>query len=332
MDKISILGCGTWGSALAQGLAEKGFNVHAWHHKKDEVEKLRKNRTNSRLGGFKYNSKIKFGSDLLEVVFDAGYIICAIPSHSVREVMSRLNGQISSQSIIVNVAKGVETESLKTMSEVIEHSTNHNLKFIVSLYGPSHAEEVISGQPTTLVAASRNNGSADKVQALFSSDSLRVYTHHDILGVELGGSLKNVIAIAVGICDGLGFGDNAKAALITRGLTEMTKLGESMGANPETFFGLSGIGDLIATSLSQHSRNRYVGEEIGSGKKLLDVLGSMDMVAEGVKTTQSVHKLASKYDIDMPISEGVYQVLFNNHDPRAIVSDLMSRDLKHEQN
>ena len=182
--------------------------------------------------------------------------------------MMQLKGNISQQAIIVNVAKGIENGTLDTMSEVISKETGHNANYIVSVYGPSHAEEVISGHPTTLVAASIFHESAKKVQAVFSSNILRVYTNHDILGVELGGSLKNVIAIAAGICDGIGFGDNTKSALMTRGLTEITRLGEAMGAEKNTFFGLSGIGDLIATCFSQHSRNRFVGDEIGRGKSL----------------------------------------------------------------
>ena len=331
MGKISLLGCGTWGSALIQGLAENGHSVLAWHHKKDVVSKMATSRYHPRLDHFEFHPNILFEPDLTQAVMDADQIICAVPSHAVREIMTHLKGKISGEAIIVNVAKGVENGTLDTMSHVIAQAANHSPECIVSLYGPSHAEEVIGGHPTTLVSASSSAKSAEKVQSLFSSNILRVYTNHDIRGVELGGSLKNVIAIAAGICDGIGYGDNTKAALMTRGLTEMTRLGEAMGADTATFFGLSGIGDLIATCLSQHSRNRFVGEEIGRGKTLPKILDEMDMVAEGVKTTQSVHDLAEKHQVEMPISEGVYQILFSNKDPKKVVSSLMTRDLRHEQ-
>ena len=331
MGKIAVLGCGTWGSALAQGLAENGHIVHAWHHRADFVAEMAYSRKHPRLDQFTFHKNINFEPDILRITNDADKIICAAPSHAVREIMMKLKGNISQKAIIVNVAKGIENGTLDTMSEVISKETGHNTNYIVSLYGPSHAEEVISGHPTTLVAASIFHESAEKVQAVFSSNILRVYTNHDILGVELGGSLKNVIAIAAGICDGIGFGDNTKAALMTRGLTEITRLGEAMGAEKNTFFGLSGIGDLIATCFSQHSRNRFVGEEIGRGKSLSNTFDEMDMVAEGVKTTQSVHDLAKIHKVEMPISEGVYQVLFNDKDPKKVVSSLMARDLRHEQ-
>jgi glycerol-3-phosphate dehydrogenase (NAD(P)+) len=202
---------------------------------------------------------------------------------------------------------------------------------IVSLYGPSHAEEVAKQMPTTLVSACPNISTAKHIQSIFSSSTLRVYTNTDIIGVELGGSLKNIIAIAAGICDGIGYGDNTKAALITRGLTEITRLGVKMGAEAETFFGLSGIGDLIATCLSLHSRNRFVGEEIGKGRKLDDVLDGMKMVAEGVKTTISVRQLREKFDVSMPISHAIDRVMFFDENPNKAVTNLMTRDLREEK-
>jgi glycerol-3-phosphate dehydrogenase (NAD(P)+) len=238
---------------------------------------------------------------------------------------------IPKKAVIVNVAKGIENDTLKTMSEVIAISLNHDMNKIVSLYGPSHAEEVVANYPTTLVSASSSQKSASYVQKIFSSDTLRVYRNHDIRGVELGGSLKNVIAIAAGICDGIGFGDNTKAALLTRGIYEITQLGIAMGAIAETFSGLSGVGDLIVTCYSRHSRNRFVGEEIGKGKPLDLILDKMEMVAEGVKTTKSVRDLSIKYHVEMPISEGVFQILFNKKDPKETVTSLMTRDLTHER-
>jgi glycerol-3-phosphate dehydrogenase (NAD(P)+) len=236
----------------------------------------------------------------------------------------------TSETIIINLSKGLENNTLKRMSEVILEITDVDDDRIVSLYGPSHAEEVILGYPTTLVAASSNERSSKMIQDIFSSNILRVYSNKDIKGVELGGSLKNVIAIAAGICDGIGFGDNTKAALLTRGMAEITRLGVEMGAKESTFSGLSGIGDLIATCLSKHSRNRYVGEEIGKGKRLSSILDNMDMVAEGVKTTRSVYDLSKEYNLDMPISEGVNNILFNDKNPKSIVSELMNRDLVNE--
>ena len=332
MGKISLLGCGTWGSALAQGLAVNGHDVTAWHYNKDSVEQMTSSRTHPKLKDFTFHSSIKFDSDLESCLSRAECIVVAVPSHAVRKTLEKASGLIVSDSVIVNVAKGIENRTLETMSEVIAEVSGHKPEKIVSLYGPSHAEEVIGFHPTTLVSASISNKSAEYIQKIFSSQILRVYTNNDIQGVELGGSLKNVIAIAAGICDGIGFGDNTKAALLTRGIAEMTRLGLAMGAKPDTFYGLSGVGDLIATCLSRHSRNRFVGEAIGNGKTLKLILKEMDMVAEGVKTTQSVHDLSEKYLVEMPISEGVYQILFNGKDPKRVVTQLMTRDLIHEQN
>ena len=217
------------------------------------------------------------------------------------------------------------------MSQVIHDEGNIDPQNIISLYGPSHAEEVALGMPTTLVAAGPSNVHTALIQQVFSSENLRVYTNSDILGVELGGSVKNVIAIAAGIIDGIGFGDNTKAALITRGITEITRLGKKMGANPDTFSGLSGIGDLIVTCLSKHSRNRFVGEEIGKGRKLLEILKEMTMVSEGVETTKSVYALHKKYTISMPITKAVYNVLYLGKNPTNSIKELMNRNLTIEK-
>ena len=331
MENISLLGCGTWGSALAQILAENDHNVLAWHYKAKTVSYMKSSRKHPNLNGFQFHNNITFDSNLDNLVTKAKCIVIAVPSHSVRQIMTKVSNKLSNDTIIVNVSKGIENDSLKTMSEVICEVTGKDLSKIVTLYGPSHAEEVIAKHPTTLVSASINNSSSSYVQNIFSSDQLRVYTNNDIFGVELGGSLKNVIAIATGICDGIGFGDNTKAALLTRGIAEITRLGVTMGANSETFNGLSGVGDLIATCLSKHSRNRFVGEEIGKGKKLKAILNEMDMVAEGVKTTKSVYDLSKNHKVDMPISKGVYNILFNEKNPKTEVIQLMTRDLKNEQ-
>jgi len=330
MAHISLLGCGTWGSTLAQVLGRNGHSVTAWHYKMDVVDDMIRSRMHPNISDFEFHSNIIFKKEIQTCIEGSNCIVVAVPSHGVRNIIEKSSSFFTNKVILVNVAKGIENGTLSTMSEVIKESSNLDSGQIVSLYGPSHAEEVIKGDPTTLVSASSEKSSAEYVQTIFSSDTLRVYTNNDIKGVELGGSLKNVIAIAAGICDGIGFGDNSKAALMTRGIAEITRLGVAMGVNSDTFSGLSGIGDLIVTCLSIHSRNRYVGEEIGKGKTLVSILDKMDMVAEGIRTTQSVYDLSKKYQIEMPISEGVYQILFNEKNPKEIVSELMTRDLKLE--
>ena len=330
MAHISLLGCGTWGSTLAQVLGRNGHSVTAWHYKMDVVDDMIRSRMHPYISDFEFHSNIIFKKEIQTCIEGSNCIVVAVPSHGVRNIIEKSSSFFTNKVILVNVAKGIENGTLSTMSEVIKESSNLDSGQIVSLYGPSHAEEVIKGDPTTLVSASSDKSSAEYVQTIFSSDTLRVYTNNDIKGVELGGSLKNVIAIAAGICDGIGFGDNSKAALMTRGIAEITRLGVAMGVNSNTFSGLSGIGDLIVTCLSIHSRNRYVGEEIGKGKTLVSILDKMDMVAEGIRTTQSVYDLSKKYQVEMPISEGVYQILFNEKNPKEIVSELMTRDLKLE--
>ena len=330
MAQISLLGCGTWGSTLAQVLGRNGHSVTAWHYKVDVVDDMTRSRMHPNISDFEFHSNIIFKKEIQTCIEGSNCIVVAVPSHGVRNIIEKSSSFFTNKVILVNVAKGIENGTLSTMSEVIKESSNLDSGQIVSLYGPSHAEEVIKGDPTTLVSASSEKSSAEYVQTIFSSDTLRVYTNNDIKGVELGGSLKNVIAIAAGICDGIGFGDNSKAALMTRGIAEITRLGVAMGVNSNTFSGLSGIGDLIVTCLSIHSRNRYVGEEIGKGKTLVSILDKMDMVAEGIRTTQSVYDLSKKYQVEMPISEGVYQILFNEKNPKEIVSELMTRDLKLE--
>ena len=330
MAHISLLGCGTWGSTLAQVLGRNGHSVTAWHYKMDVVDDMIRSRMHPNISDFEFHSNIIFKKEIQTCIEGSNCIVVAVPSHGVRNIIEKSSSFFTNKVILVNVAKGIENGSLSTMSEVIKESSNLDSGLIVSLYGPSHAEEVIKGDPTALVSASSDKSSAEYVQTIFSSDTLRIYTNNDIKGVELGGSLKNVIAIAAGICDGIGFGDNSKAALMTRGIAEITRLGVAMGVNSDTFSGLSGIGDLIVTCLSIHSRNRYVGEEIGKGKTLVSILDKMDMVAEGIRTTQSVYDLSKKYQVEMPISEGVYQILFNEKNPKEIVSELMTRDLKLE--
>jgi len=330
MSKISILGTGSWGSAIGESLAHNDHNVILWQRDFQKANLMQNDRKHTFIENFTFSDNINFTSDLEFALDKADIIVVAVPSHSVRDLISHANTFISNSVIIVNISKGLEIDSLLTMSAVIREETIGKDVPIVSLYGPSHAEEVVKKIPTTLVAASTDENARKIVQKIFSSSVLRVYTNNDILGIELGGSLKNVIAIAAGICDGIGFGDNTKAAILTRGIAEMTRLGVAMGAKEKTFAGLSGIGDLFVTCSSKHSRNRFVGEEIGKGRKLDEILSEMKMVAEGVKTAKAVYQLCQKHIVEMPISLAVYNVLYNNKDPRESVNELMSRDLVSE--
>lgn len=327
MSKITILGTGSWGIALGELLVNNGHEVIMWQRDIKKAHALDNDRKHPFFPDFNISNKIIFSSNLEFVLQDSPIVIVAVPSHSVRELMFQAVNFIGENLIIVNVAKGLEIEKLMTMSAVISEETEGKDASIVSLYGPSHAEEVLRKVPTTLVAASTNENASKEVQHIFSSNVLRVYTNKDILGLELGGSIKNVIAIAAGICDGIGFGDNTKAAILTRGVAEMTRLGIAMGAKEKTFAGLSGIGDLFVTCSSKHSRNRYVGEEIGKGRKIDEILNEMKMIAEGVKTAKAVFQLCQKHNVDMPISIAVYNVLYNNKEPHESVNELMTRDL-----
>ena len=331
MDKISLLGCGTWGSAVAQLLAEKGLTVIAWQRNKEKAAKMARTRKHPNLTDLVFNEKIVFTSDLNDTLKSADIIILATPSHSIRGLIPRVELGMKAQSIIVNLAKGIDLNTLMTMSQLIQVESNIGSDQIVSLYGPSHAEEVVRKLPTTLVAACPKNTTSKTIQELLSTEVLRVYRNKDILGVEIGGSLKNVMAIAAGICDGIGYGDNSKAAILTRGITEMTRLGLVMGAKKSTFSGLSGIGDLLVTALSKHSRNRYLGEEIGRGRSLQDVTDNMDMIAEGVNTCRAIPRIIEKYNIEMPIANSVYGILFEDKNPLEAVKELMTRNLTAEK-
>jgi glycerol-3-phosphate dehydrogenase (NAD(P)+) len=284
------------------------------------------------LPGVKIPQEIVISSSFEQIVSGKDLIVIAVPSHVARSVGKKVNRFEGLDNIIlVSVTKGIENRTLLRISQVLLETINwlDEAKLAV-LSGPSHAEEVSRKIPTAVVVASRNHKTAELVQKVFMSPEFRVYTSDDVIGVELGGSLKNIIAIAAGICDGAGFGDNTKAALQPRGLAEIVRLGVKMGANPLTFAGLSGMGDLIVTCMSQYSRNRYVGEQIGKGRKLEEVLNEMVMVAEGVRTTRSAHQLSKKYGVEMPITGEVYKILFQGKDPKAAVYDLMSRDAKPE--
>ena len=327
MSKITILGSGSWGSVIGESLAVNDHSVMMWQRDAHKASAMSADRLHPLLANFIFSNNINFTSNLKQSLLGAEIVVVAVPSHSVREIMSNTAEFIGDDCIIVNISKGLEIDTLLTMSSVIAEETKGKDISIVSLYGPSHAEEVCRKIPTTLVAASRNENALKRVQNIFSTHVLRVYTNTDILGVELGGSIKNVIAIAAGICDGIGFGDNTKAAILTRGIAEMTRLGIAMGALEKTFAGLSGIGDLFVTCSSKHSRNRFVGEEIGKGRKIDEIVSQMNMVAEGVKTAKAVFQLCQKHDVIMPISKAVYDVLYKDKDPRESVLELMTRDL-----
>lgn len=332
--KIAVLGAGSWGMALALVLENNGHQVTLWEFRPDAAEKLSETRDAGEfLAGISIPTTIDVTNDFQFACDGKDMIVVAVPSHVVREVSKSLNDLPDMKNtVLVNVAKGVENETLLRMSQVILDNvswTSENK--VVTLSGPSHAEEVSRRIPTAIVSACPNLDTAELVQYLFMNRYFRVYTNQDIIGVELGGALKNIIAIAAGICDGAGFGDNTKAALQPRGLVEIVRLGVAMGANQETFAGLSGMGDLIVTCMSKHSRNRFVGEQIGKGRKLNDILKDMVMVAEGVKTTRSAYELSKKYDVEMPITAQTFQVLFEDKDARDALNELMMRGPKEER-
>ena len=332
MKTVTFLGCGSWGGALGKLLSEKGLDVTMWHRNLDVVNHLKDTRTHYLIPELIFPSGVEFTNNISSAIQSSEIIILALPSQSIRDVITKNKSSFNKNHIIVNVSKGIEIDTLMTVSEVLNDALDGNHKSVVTLSGPSHAEEVINGHPTTLVAASNDIQSAEIIQNLFATEMLRTYLNRDIRGVELGGSMKNVIAIAAGICDGIGYGDNSKAALMTRGMMEITRLGEAMGAKVETFRGLSGYGDLIVTCLSKHSRNRQLGQLIGEGKALEDITLDMSMIAEGIFTAKSVHQLQLKHSVEMPIHEAIYQVLFQKKDPKNSVVELMARRLSEELN
>ena len=329
-DKIvTFLGCGSWGAALGAILAEKGTFVRYWHRNESAINEMQFSRKHYLLNDIDFNENISFFPDIESAVNQANVIVLAVPSQHIRAVITKAKNHIDPSAIIINIAKGIENETLKIMSEVI-FEVNGSISNYVTISGPSHAEEVVSNMPTAVVAASKNIDAAKIVQTLFSTNKFRVYTNDDLVGVEICGSAKNVIAIAAGFCDGFGYGDNTKSALITRGIKEVARLGLKSGAKFETFFGLAGIGDIIVTCGSIHSRNRKLGERIGRGMSLDKAVGKSHMVVEGVKSAFSIKRLSEKYEIEMPICNSVYKVLYENADPIEEVNTLMTRNLKSE--
>ena len=327
--RISVLGTGGWGTALSIVLHNKGHNVTLWGSTPDYVEYLKKHRENKKyLKGIEIPSDLKITSDIAETQIETDLIVIAIPTPYVRKTIKPFKNHYLPGTPIVSVIKGIENETLMRGSEILRDVLGEQP--IALLLGPSHAEEVARKLPTTVVIACNDIQVAKEIQDIFITERFRVYTNTDVIGVEIGTSVKNVIAIAAGICDGLGFGDNSKAALITRGLAEMMRLGVAMGGQRDTFSGLAGLGDLITTCVSPYGRNRMVGEQIAKGKKLSQILEEMDQVSEGILTTKSVCKLANKYNVEMPITKEIYNVLFEDKDPIKAVNELMVREPKSE--
>lgn len=329
MEKVCILGAGSWGSALGLVLAKKGYEVIIWTLSQEQADKINKTKENiDYLPGVLFPNNITLTTSLEEAVLDSKIIVLAVPSQAIRSVSSSLKPFVKDEQIVVDVAKGLERGTGLRLSEVVAEELPNNP--YVTLSGPSHAEEVARDIPTTVVVASENLEVAQIVQDMFMTPKFRVYTNPDIVGVELGGALKNIIAFGAGICDGLGYGDNAKAALMTRGIREIGRLGVKMGANLSTFSGLSGIGDLIVTCTSMHSRNRRAGILIGQGKSLEETLAEVKMVVEGITATEVAYDVSKKLGIDMPITSAIYSVLHEGANPNEVVADLMMRNKTHE--
>jgi glycerol-3-phosphate dehydrogenase (NAD(P)+) len=331
-EKVAVLGAGSWGTALAMVLADNGHEVRLWGHNPSQIDEINQQHTNMKyLPEIALPTTINGYSSLKEALDGIKMVILAVPTKAIREVVKKIAEYPSAPLLIVHVSKGVEPDSLLRISEMIEDEMPAALlESIVVLSGPSHAEEVSLRHPTTVTVSSKDLRSAEKIQDLFINNNFRVYTNPDILGVEIGGALKNIIALAAGISDGLGYGDNAKAALITRGLAEIARLGVKMGASPLTFSGLTGIGDLIVTCTSVHSRNWRAGNLLGKGQNLEEVLENMGMVVEGVRTTKAAYQLAHKFEVNMPITSALYDILFNGIDPKNAVDNLMSRQKTNE--
>lgn len=332
MSHITVFGTGSFGSALANVLAENGHNVLMWGKNQTTINEINTHHTNkSYLKEAQLDSSIKATTNLEEAVHYSDIFIIALPTKAIREVMGNVNNKLHSKKLFIHVTKGIENGTFKRVSEMLDDTISPEFNGGIGiLSGPSHAEEVVIKQPTTVAAASENPKLRQLIQDLFMTDYLRVYTNEDLVGVELGGALKNIIAIASGVVSGMGYGDNAKAALITRGLAEITRLGVKLGADPLTFQGLGGIGDLIVTCTSTHSRNFSLGYKLGKGQKLDDILKDMTMVAEGVYTTQSVYNLAQQEGVEMPITNALYRVLFEDQPVEKELKILMGRDKKAE--
>lgn len=331
--KIAVIGAGSWGTALAQVLAGNGHEVCLWAYEPELVAGMQANRINHLfLPGVTLHPALTFSNDLTTAVAGCELALLVTPTQVMRGILAKLAPALGTNCLLVNASKGIELETLCTVSQIVAQELGEDaLQRYVSLSGPTFAKEVAAGLPSLIVAGSRNEAAACQVQTIFSNTVFRVYSSDDPVGVELGGAVKNVIAIAAGIADGLGFGHNTRAALITRGLAEMQRLGRALGAQDATFAGLAGMGDLVLTCTGDLSRNRTVGIKLGQGWKLADILAEMRMVAEGVKSAESVNALADRLGVEMPIAAKVYEILYRDKPARQAVLELMSRDLKAEQ-
>lgn len=333
MKTIAVLGAGSWGTALSLVLADNGHHVKLWTRREAQMEEMNTRHTNkSYLPGITLPENIMATSSLAEAVRNSHTLLLVVPTSVIRDILGQLNDVITQPMTFIHASKGIETSTVKRISEIIKEEIPFEKRENVAvLSGPSHAEEVGARQPTTVSVSSTDSRSAQYIQDLFINRRFRVYTNTDMIGMELGGALKNIIALGAGMSDGIGFGDNAKAALMTRGLAEITRLGTKMGANPSTFAGLAGMGDLIVTCTSTHSRNWKAGHLLGKGRNLNDALQSVGMVVEGVKTTEAAFFLANREEVEMPITNGLYQVLFHHKAPKATVEQLMNRMRTDEQ-
>lgn len=330
-NKIMVLGGGSWGTALASLLAKNKEEVFFWVRNKEQFRSIKETRENKKyLPNIKIPDTVKVVNSYREAIDICNIVVLAIPSQNIRGLLVELKDYLSNSTLVVNVSKGIEQKTLKTISEVCKEIIPNNPYIVLS--GPSHAEEVGKDLPTTVVAASENKNYAKKIQEIFTSNTFRVYTNEDVKGVELGGSLKNVIAIASGISDGLGYGDNTKAALMNRGIIEISRLADKLGAVKMTFLGLAGIGDLIVTCTSMHSRNRRAGILIGKGKSVEEAIKEVGMVVEGIYTTEAAFKLAKENNVEMPIVEELYKIIYEGKKAKESVDSLMTRDKKDELN
>jgi len=331
IQNISVIGDGGWGTTLAVHLSKNKHNVKLWGPFPSYIRRINKSRYNTKfLPGVRLSHNIKLTENLANAIEESSVIVFAIPSKYASNILKKIKKtKINlSNKIFLSVTKGINTTKLLRMSEIIRKELG-NIPIAV-LSGPTIAVEIAQGVPSTAVVASHNLKIAKKVQAIFNSNNFRIYTNTDVIGVELGGSIKNIIAIACGVCDGLGFGSNTKAAILTRGLAEMARLGKALGAKQHTFSGLTGLGDLVTTCVSPNSRNRNVGEQLGRGKSIKSIMSKMEMVAEGVETVKAANKLSRKYKVSMPITTEVYNIIYRNKKPLKAVSDLMKRKIKSE--
>lgn len=331
MTDIGVIGAGSWGTSLANLLAKKGHKVVLWAYENELVERMQQTSINDMyLPDIKLSENLTFSSQLSEVA-GKDCVLLVPPSQMMRRVLTQAAGAIKDDAVVVSASKGIENDTLFIMSDILKDLLPAKVKqHTAFISGPTFAKEVALEQPSAVVVAAENNLIAEQVQEIFNTQYFRVYTNNDVVGIELGGALKNVIALAAGVCDGLGYGYNTRAALITRGLAEMKRIGVALGAQGETFAGLAGMGDLVLTCTGDLSRNRSVGVELGKGRLITDILADMTMVAEGVKTTLSSYQLAKKLNVQAPIIDQMYAILYQDKDPRLAVIELMQRELKSE--